>query len=83
MAEINALLDLASPALREALLMAFLDRLSRPVRRPAGERHRRCLQWPRERTGRTGGRAARGAADWAEALAPVDDTIVGDGPVPA
>ena len=32
MAEINALLDLASPALREALLVAFLDRLSRPVR---------------------------------------------------
>jgi sphinganine-1-phosphate aldolase len=32
MAEINALLDLASPALREALLTVFLDRLSRPVR---------------------------------------------------
>jgi glutamate/tyrosine decarboxylase-like PLP-dependent enzyme len=32
MAEINALLDLASPALREALLVAFLDRLTRPVR---------------------------------------------------
>jgi sphinganine-1-phosphate aldolase len=32
MAEINALLDLASPHLREALLIAFLDRLSRPVR---------------------------------------------------
>jgi len=32
MAEINALLDLASPSLREALLIAFLDRLSRPVR---------------------------------------------------
>jgi hypothetical protein len=32
MAEVNALLDLASPALREALLIAFLDRLSRPVR---------------------------------------------------
>ena len=31
-AEINALLDLASPALREAVLLAFLDRLSRPVR---------------------------------------------------
>ena len=30
MAEINALLDLASPALREALLTAFLDRLQRP-----------------------------------------------------
>ncbi len=33
MAEINSLLDLASPALRETLLTAFLDRLSRPVRR--------------------------------------------------
>jgi glutamate/tyrosine decarboxylase-like PLP-dependent enzyme len=32
MAEINALLDLATPALREALLVAFLDRLTRPVR---------------------------------------------------
>ncbi len=32
MAEVNSLLDLASPALREALLRSFLDRLSRPVR---------------------------------------------------
>ncbi|MFW6774310.1 pyridoxal phosphate-dependent decarboxylase family protein [Nocardioides sp. CPCC 205120] len=32
MGEVNALLDVASPALREALLSAFLDRLSRPVR---------------------------------------------------
>lgn len=32
MAEINALLDLASPELREALLTAFLDRLLRPAR---------------------------------------------------
>jgi glutamate/tyrosine decarboxylase-like PLP-dependent enzyme len=32
MAEINALLDLATPELREALLTAFLDRLTRPVR---------------------------------------------------
>jgi hypothetical protein len=32
MAEVNALLDLASPALREAVLVAFLDRLARPVR---------------------------------------------------
>ena len=32
MAEVNALLDLATPQLREALLVAFLDRLSRPVR---------------------------------------------------
>jgi glutamate/tyrosine decarboxylase-like PLP-dependent enzyme len=32
MAEINTLLDLAEPALREALLTAFLDRLQRPVR---------------------------------------------------
>jgi len=32
MAEVNALLDLASPALREALLGAFLDRLARPTR---------------------------------------------------
>jgi hypothetical protein len=31
MAEINALLDLAAPALREALLTAFLDRLLRPA----------------------------------------------------
>jgi glutamate/tyrosine decarboxylase-like PLP-dependent enzyme len=31
MAEVNALLDLAAPALREALLVAFLDRLSRPT----------------------------------------------------
>ena len=30
MAEINAMLDLAAPAMREALLIAFLDRLSRP-----------------------------------------------------
>jgi sphinganine-1-phosphate aldolase len=32
MAEVNAMLDLASPDMREALLVAFLDRLSRPVR---------------------------------------------------
>jgi len=32
MAPVNALLDVASPAMREALLVAFLDRLSRPVR---------------------------------------------------
>lgn len=32
LAPINAMLDLASPALREALLLAFLDRLSRPTR---------------------------------------------------
>jgi sphinganine-1-phosphate aldolase len=32
MAEVNALLDLATPALREAVLTAFLDRLARPVR---------------------------------------------------
>lgn len=32
MAEVNAMLDAASPAMREALLVAFLDRLSRPVR---------------------------------------------------
>lgn len=31
MAEINALLDIATPALREALLVAFLDRLQRPT----------------------------------------------------
>jgi glutamate/tyrosine decarboxylase-like PLP-dependent enzyme len=35
MAEVNALLDLSAPALREALLTAFLDRLSRPTPRPA------------------------------------------------
>ena len=31
MAEINALLDLATPDLREAMLVAFLDRLQRPT----------------------------------------------------
>ena len=31
MAEVNAMLDLASPAMREALLIAFLDRLTRPT----------------------------------------------------
>ena len=30
MAPINALLDVAPPALREGMLLAFLDRLSRP-----------------------------------------------------
>lgn len=32
MAQINSLLDVAGPALREALLVAFLDRLQRPAR---------------------------------------------------
>ncbi len=32
LADVNALLDLAAPAMREALLVAFLDRLSRPNR---------------------------------------------------
>ncbi len=32
MAEVNAMLDLASPPMREALLVAFLDRLTRPIR---------------------------------------------------
>ncbi len=32
LAEVNTLLDIAAPALREALLIAFLDRLSRPTR---------------------------------------------------
>ncbi|WP_107766617.1 pyridoxal phosphate-dependent decarboxylase family protein [Nocardioides terrigena] len=32
MAGVNAMLDVAAPAMREALLVAFLDRLSRPVR---------------------------------------------------
>lgn len=32
MAEVNAMLDVASPAMREALLVAFLDRLQRPTR---------------------------------------------------
>ncbi|MEQ6900228.1 aminotransferase class V-fold PLP-dependent enzyme [Nocardioides sp. YIM 152588] len=32
MAPVNALLDAAPPALREAVLVAFLDRLARPVR---------------------------------------------------
>lgn len=31
MAEVNAMLDVASPAMREALLIAFLDRLQRPT----------------------------------------------------
>jgi len=35
MAEVNAMLDVASPAMREALLVAFLDRLQRPVRKAA------------------------------------------------
>ncbi|MEZ5091229.1 aspartate aminotransferase family protein [Nocardioides sp.] len=35
MAEVNAMLDVASPAMREALLVAFLDRLARPAR-PGG-----------------------------------------------
>ncbi|HEX6148309.1 pyridoxal phosphate-dependent decarboxylase family protein [Nocardioides sp.] len=33
MAPVNAMLDVASAAMREALLIAFLDRLSRPARR--------------------------------------------------
>jgi len=33
MAEVNAMLDVASPRMREALLVAFLDRLARPHRR--------------------------------------------------
>lgn len=32
LAQVNAMLDVASPAMREALLTAFLDRLSRPTR---------------------------------------------------
>ncbi len=32
MAEVNAMLDVAAPAMREALLIAFLDRLARPAR---------------------------------------------------
>ena len=32
LADVNAMLDLASPAMREALLVAFLDRLTRPTR---------------------------------------------------
>ncbi len=32
MAAVNAMLDVASPAMREALLVAFLDRLQRPAR---------------------------------------------------
>ena len=32
MASVNAMLDVAPPAMREALLIAFLDRLSRPSR---------------------------------------------------
>jgi len=33
LAGVNALLDVAAPRMREALLVAFLDRLSRPRRR--------------------------------------------------
>ena len=40
MADINALLDVAPPPLREALLVAFLDRLTRPHRRSGGRRDR-------------------------------------------
>ena len=36
MAEVNALLDVAAPEVREALLVAFLDRMARPVRGLAG-----------------------------------------------
>ncbi|MEI7056648.1 aminotransferase class V-fold PLP-dependent enzyme [Nocardioides sp. CCNWLW239] len=36
MAEVNAMLDLASAAMREALLVAFLDRLTRPSRAHRG-----------------------------------------------
>ncbi|MBC2932780.1 aspartate aminotransferase family protein [Nocardioides sp. zg-1228] len=36
MAEVNAMLDVASPSMREALLVAFLDRLQRPVRGVGG-----------------------------------------------
>ena len=32
MAEVNAMLDVAAPSMREALLVAFLDRLQRPAR---------------------------------------------------
>ncbi|WP_418058001.1 pyridoxal phosphate-dependent decarboxylase family protein [Pimelobacter simplex] len=37
MAPVNALLDVAPPALREAVLVAFLDRLARPPATPFGE----------------------------------------------
>jgi glutamate/tyrosine decarboxylase-like PLP-dependent enzyme len=37
MAEVNAMLDVASPAMREALLIAFLDRLQRPAGATAEE----------------------------------------------
>ena len=37
MAEVNAMLDVASPAMREALLVAFLDRLARPGRGLLGD----------------------------------------------
>ena len=72
MAEVNALLDLAAPALREALLMAFLDRLSRPTPPP-------CLGW--RRMSALAGLVERGlvAPDWAEALAPVDEQIAAMG----
>jgi len=36
MAQVNAMLDLASPDMREALLVAFLDRLTRPTPQGAG-----------------------------------------------
>ena len=36
LAGVNALLDVASPRMREAMLVAFLDRLARPVRLSEG-----------------------------------------------
>ncbi len=41
MAPVNALLEVAPPRLREALLLAFLDRLSRPTSRAEDARHAR------------------------------------------
>ena len=52
MAEINAMLDLASPAMREALLIAFLDRLARP---PRGALPAASLAWVRSRDWSTRG----------------------------
>ena len=68
MAPVNALLDLAAPALREALLMAFLDRLVPPGPGRPG-------------MSALGGLVDKGlvAPDWAEALAPVDPQIAAMG----
>ena len=70
MAEVNAMLDVASPAMREALLVAFLDRLQRPAR-PGHELARRARREGPRRAGLGGGARPGGRPDRR------------DGPVPA